>query len=237
MGLYRDRGVVLRTMRLGESDRIITLLSEGRGKVRAVAKGVRRTRSRIGGRLEPPAHVALLLWEGRELDTVTQVETIDSFRAIREDLGRLSRVTPMLEAADQVAQEQEANGALYRMLLGALRALAAGDAPVLLGAFFWKLLALDGAHPVLDRCANCSSGADLVAFDLSAGGALCRGCRQGVPASAGALALVEQILSGGLVAALRLPAGPLAREVEHLATHAIEFHLERRLRSVHTMPI
>ena len=89
MGLYRDEGVVLRTIRLGESDRIVTLVTQGRGKVRAVAKGVRKTKSRFGGRLEPTSHVSLLLYEGRELDVVTQAEALDHFRVIREDLDRL----------------------------------------------------------------------------------------------------------------------------------------------------
>ena len=81
MSLYRDEGVVLRTHKLGEADRIIVLMTAGRGKVRAVAKGVRKTKSRFGARLEPPTHVSLLLYEGRELDIVTQAETIDRHHA------------------------------------------------------------------------------------------------------------------------------------------------------------
>ncbi|MDQ4097985.1 MAG: DNA repair protein RecO, partial [Actinomycetota bacterium] len=109
MSLYRETGVVLRTMRLGEADRIVTLLTAGRGKVRAVAKGVRKTKSRFGGRLEPLNHVALLLYEGRELDIVTQAESVDHFRPIRDDLQRLTRAVALLEAVDQIAQEREVN--------------------------------------------------------------------------------------------------------------------------------
>ena len=87
MALYRDEGVVLRTHKLGEADRIVVLVTRGRGKVRAVAKGVRKTKSRFGGRLEPASHVSLLCYEGRDLDTVTQAETIDLFPAIRDDLA------------------------------------------------------------------------------------------------------------------------------------------------------
>ena len=125
MGLYRDQGVVLRTIRLGESDRIVSLVTQGHGKVRAVAKGVRKTKSRFGGRLEPTSHVSLLLYEGRELDVITQAEALDHFRVIREDLDRLARATTMLEAVDQVAQERQPGGRLYEMLVGALRALTA----------------------------------------------------------------------------------------------------------------
>src|SRR5919202_3315283 len=106
MGLYRDHGVVLRTLRLGEADRIVTILTAGHGKVRAVAKGVRKTLSRFGGRLEPMNHVALQLYEGRELDVITQTDGIEQFRAVREDLDRLAKAHAVLEAADQVAQER-----------------------------------------------------------------------------------------------------------------------------------
>ena len=100
--LYRDQGVVLRTIKLGESDRIITLVTAGHGKVRAVAKGVRKTKSRFGARLEPLSHASLLVYEGRDLDIISQAESIDHFRAIREDLDRMGSAMALLEAVDQV---------------------------------------------------------------------------------------------------------------------------------------
>jgi DNA repair protein RecO (recombination protein O) len=106
MALYRDQGVVLRTIKLGESDRIISIATEAHGKVRAVAKGIRKTKSRFGARLEPITHVSLMLYEGRELDTITQAETLDHFRPIREDLARVGKATAMLEAVDHVVQER-----------------------------------------------------------------------------------------------------------------------------------
>lgn len=231
MGLYRDQGVVLRTMRLGEADRIVSLLTEGHGKVRAVVKGVRKTKSRFGARLEPVTHVALLLYEGRELDVVTQADTLDHFRTVREDLDRLGRATVILEAVDQVAQEGEPNPALYRMLVGALRVLAARDSSLLVAAFFLKLLSLEGFHPLLEECASCGSPDELVAFDLAQGGVLCRSCRRGVPVGGDALRLVARILGGGLARALDEPASSVTEEVERLATRSLEQHLERRLRS------
>jgi DNA repair protein RecO (recombination protein O) len=232
MSLYRDQGVVLRTIKLGEADRIITFVTQAHGKVRAVAKGVRKTKSRFGSRLEPMSHTSLLFYEGRELDIVTQAETIDHFRPIREDLDRLGRAQSILEAVDQVAQEREPNPALYRMVVGALRALAAHDAPLLVPAFFWKLIALEGAHPLLEQCATCGSPDDLVAFDMAQGGVLCRSCRQGQAVSPEALAIIRRILGGGLADALNEPRSPATTEVEHLASRAIEAHLERRLRSL-----
>lgn len=231
MALYREQGVVLRTYKLGEADRIVVVMTAGRGKVRAVAKGVRKTKSRIGGRLQPPSHLALQLYEGRELDTVTQAESLDHFGALHEDLDRLGDALALLEAVDQVAGERHADPRLYQMLVGALRTLTTAPAPLLVPGFYWKLLSLDGAEPLLDRCARCGdAGADLVAFELAEGGALCRACRTGVPVSPEALDLVRRILGGDLGGALRHPAGPVASEVAALATAALEAHLERRLR-------
>jgi len=236
VSLYRDEGVVLRTMRLGEADRIVTMLTRGHGKVRAVAKGVRRTRSKFGARLEPLSHVALLCWQGRELDIVNQAEVTDTFRAVREDLARVAKAFTLLEVVDQLSQERHANPRLFDMLLGALRALEADDAALLVPAFCLKVLALEGSAPVLDECASCGSAGDLVAFDILEGGALCRSCRRGRPVSADALALVRRILGGGLAAALAEPAGPVVGEVDELATEAMEVHLDRRLRSVRASP-
>jgi DNA repair protein RecO (recombination protein O) len=235
MGLYREHGVVLRTIKLGEADRIVTLLTAGRGKVRAVAKGVRKTKSRFGSRLEPMVHVSLLLYEGRELDIVTQAETVETFRAVREDLDRLSKAQSLLEACDQVAQEGHANVRLYQMLLGALRALAAHDSPMLVPAFFLKLLAAEGFHPYLDECVVCGTVEDLSAFDQVQGGVLCGGCARvggGLPLSDEGLGLVRLILGGDLVSALNSSPGRAPSEVSRLATRAFEQHIERRLRSV-----
>ena len=232
MGLYRERGIVLRTIKLGEADRIVTLATEGRGKVRAVAKGVRKTKSRFGARLEPTSHVAVLCWEGRELDVINQAEAIDSFRTVREDLDRLGRAATLLEAVDLVVQERDENARLYRMLLGALRTLAAHDAPLMVPAFLWKLLAAEGFSPVVDMCVACGAEGDLVAFDLGEGGALCVDCRRGLRVSPEALRLLRRILGGDLVAVLGEPASPAGHEVEHLGALALENHVERRLRSI-----
>jgi len=143
VSLFRDTGVVLRTYRLGEADRIIVVMTEGHGKVRAVAKGVRRTSSKFGARLEPLTHVDLLLWQGRsELDIVNQVEVIETFRAVREDLHRVAKGLSLLEVTDQMAQERHPDRALYTMLVGALRALSDDHAdPTLLApSFFLKAL-------------------------------------------------------------------------------------------------
>ncbi len=238
MSLFRDNGVVLRSYRLGEADRIVVFLTERHGKVRAVAKGVRKTTSKFGARLEPLTHVDLLLWQGRsDLDIVNQVEVLDTYRTVREDLGRFPRGMSLLEVADQLAQERHPDPRLYAMLTGALRALADADAdPTLLApSFFLKALVLEGAGPVLDACAVCGEPdgtADLVAFDLVAGGTLCRSHRSGRPMSPAALALLRRILGGDLAGVLSGPPPAGADEVAELATEAMEVHLDRRIRSV-----
>jgi DNA repair protein RecO (recombination protein O) len=238
VSLFRDKGVVLRTYRLGEADKIVVFLTERHGKVRAVAKGVRRTNSKFGARLEPLTHVDLLLWQGRgDLDIVNQVEVVDSYRQIRESLDRIPQGMALLEVSDQMAQERHPDPRLYSMLTRALRALANPDAdPTLLApSFFLKALVLEGAGPVLDECATCGQSepaTELVAFDLVAGGALCRIHRSGRPMSAPALALLRRILGGDLGAVLNGPPPAGTDEVVELATAAMEAHLDRRIRSM-----
>src|SRR5581483_11450268 len=207
-------GIVLRSIKLGEADRIVTFLTEGRGKVRAVAKGVRKPKSRFGARLEPTTHLNLQLYEGRNLDVVTQVETIDANRKLRESYGAFTQAIAMLEAVDHVAQEAEANIALYRMLAAALRTLADDPVPAVSAAFFWKLLALEGVSPVLDACVRC----DETVVDVAAGGVLCRACAgPGAPVvPAAGLMLVGRILGGGLRGVLAEPPGPALAEAESL---------------------
>jgi DNA repair protein RecO (recombination protein O) len=234
--LYREEGIVLRTHRLGEADRIVVLLTPGRGKVRAVAKGIRKTTSRFGGRLEPTTHVTLQLYEGRSLDTVTQAEVVDVFSAVKGDLSRLGKASTLLEVCDQVGQEGEPNVRLFQMLLGALRSLEARDAAALVPAFFLKLLAAEGTEPMLDACCSCGAGAGLVAFDQVQGGTLCADHRTGGQAvSEAALDLCRRILGGALGEALNEPPSRTVEEVDRLATRALESILERRLRSPHLL--
>lgn len=233
MALYRDEAVVLRTWKLGEADRIVSLHTRAHGKVRAVAKGVRRTRSKFGARLEPACHVAVQLYRGRgELDTLTQAETIDRFASLRSDPERFARASAMLEAVDQLAPESGGDPDRHAMLVGALRTLDRLDSPLVVAGFFLKLLALEGVQPELASCVACGAGEPFEAFDVAAGGVLCSRCRQGRPISREALETLRQMLGGGLGAVLRRPAAGADAEVSQVATAAMEAHLERRLRSV-----
>jgi DNA repair protein RecO (recombination protein O) len=231
---YRDRAVVLRTIPLGEADRIVTLMTENHGRVRAVAKGIRRTTSKFGSRLEPTTHVSLQLYLGRELDTITQAETIAHLSNVRDDLHRFSRANVMLETVDQVALEREPNNSLYRMLVGALAELDRDDAPLVLAGFLLKLLALEGFQPQLDECVACGSMSNLVAFDVDDGGLRCSDDRRGIAVDHEAIFLMRQMLGGELASALREPASAATAEAEAVAVGLVEHHIERRLRAART---
>ncbi len=233
--LYRDVGVVLRTYKLGEADRIIVLMTAENGKVRAVAKGVRKTKSKFGARLEPMSHVRALLYRGRDLDIVNQVEAVEPLTPMLSSLDRVSQGMAAIEAVDQLGLDREPNEQLYRMAVGVLRTIAKQPSALTVPAFYWKLLAAEGLEPQLDVCVRCGeSGPDtpMVSFDLNEGGVLCRACRSGTSVTTPALDIMRAILGGRLNEMLAMPESPATHEVGVLATRALEHHIERRLKSV-----
>lgn len=232
MPLYRDRGVVLRTHKLGEADRIISILTEEHGRVRGVAKGVRKTNSRFGGRLEPLSHVEVQLYEGRTLDTITQVETIEAHRTLREDVDRFVRACTMVEAMEALTPEREPDADAYRILVGGLRTLGSSDAPFVLGAFLIRLLDHAGVAPMLDACVVCGATEDLRAIDLSLGGVVCPLHRTAAEAlDPDCRAAMQGVLAGEVNRTLATFDASVGRRIEHLAVRALESHLERRLKS------
>ena len=163
MSSYRDDGIVLRTQKLGEADRIVTLLARRAGRVRAVAKGVRRTKSRFGGRLEPFTHVDLQLYTGRSLDVITQAETVRPYgQSFAGDYPRYTTGTAMLETAEKFTPiEKEPAIRQFLLLVGGLRALGEGqhDPRLVLDAYLLRSLAVAGYAPALDECAVCCTRA------------------------------------------------------------------------------
>ncbi len=163
MSSYRDDGIVLRTQKLGEADRIVTLLARRAGRVRAVAKGVRRTKSRFGGRLEPFTHVDLQLYTGRSLDVITQAETLRPYgQSFAGDYPRYTTGTAMLETAERFTPiEKEPAIRQFLLLVGGLRALGEGqhDPRLVLDAYLLRSLAVAGYAPALDECAVCGTRA------------------------------------------------------------------------------
>lgn len=229
---YRTNAVVLRTHKSGEADRVVVLMSEEHGKVRAVAKGARKSK-RTGALLEPTVHLDVQLYRGRgDLDTVTQVQAVDTFASFRTDLDRLTRAASFVEAVDHVTPDRVPHERLYRMLVGALRTVD-GENPTLTAAgFFLKLLALEGFEPVLDRCINCGDTEPLVAFDAVNFGTRCENCKQGIPISDEGLRICRLILSGNLAAALKLPDDPVLDDVNRLAATMLEHQTDRKLKSL-----
>ena len=236
MSLYRDQGIVLRTWKLGESDRIIVIITQENGKVRAVAKGVRKTRSKFGGRLEPTSHVALQLFRGKgDLGIVTQAETIDRFQNIRLNPDLFSEASSMLEVIDHVAPDESPDPNRYKMLLGALRTLDKKNSPLLVPAFFLKLLDHEGLAPELGFCIKCSDRDNLTAISISEGGGVCNKCQRGRSISDSSIAVMRAILGGGLNKALEVEDAKTVSEIDRIASEAVEFHLERKIRSRRVM--
>ncbi len=236
MPLYRDEGVVLRTHQLGEADRIVTVLTRGRGKVRAVAKGVRRTKSRFGARLEPFMVVDLMCYEGRSLDTVTQAETLAPHGdAICRDYAAYTAATAVVETCDRLTEEGEIATQQYLLVAGAMAALAAGehDATLVLDAYLLRALAVAGWAPSFHDCAKCGAPGPHRAFNVAAGGAVCLVCRP--PGSAApapeTLGLLTALLTGDWTVADR-SAEANRREGSGLVAAFLQWHLERGVRSL-----
>ncbi len=237
MGLYRDEGVVLRTQKLGEADRIITLLTRQHGRVRAVAKGVRRTTSKFGSRLEPVTHVDLQLAVGRNLDTITQAETHGSYAApLGADYERYTAGTVMLETAERlVVEEREPAVQQFLLLLGALRAMASGErsAGHVLDSYLLRSLAVAGYAPSCTDCAHCGRQGPHRWFNPGMGGVLCSTCR--IPGSASP-APETLVLLGGLLAGdwpvVEAAESRHLREASGLVAAFVQWQLERGLRSL-----
>ena len=237
MQLYRDDGIVLRTQKLGEADRIITVLGRS-GRIRAVAKGVRRTKSRFGARLEPFTHVDLMLHAGRSLDVITQAEVLRPYGApLTGDYPRYTAGVAMLETAERFTPvEKEPALRQLLLLIGALRALGDGEHEprLVLDAFLLRSLAVAGYAPALQECARCGGpGQRLPAFAVAAGGMVCASCRPPGAASpaASTVALMLALLRGDWDSADRSERRHRV-ECSGLVAAYLQWHLEHSIRSL-----
>jgi DNA repair protein RecO (recombination protein O) len=236
-GLYKDEGVVLRTIKLGEADRIVTLFARDNGKVRAVAKGVRKTKSRFGGRLEPYTRVSLVVYRGRTLDTITSADIVSSYKELRADYPRLVAAAALADLVDKVTPEQERAYSVYALLVAGLEALAAHGASTVVPAFALKLLSISGYHPQLRVCAGCGDGGELGAFSPAIGGAVCDACgtedQDAMRMSRGRIGLLAHLLVSDFgVVADAAATGELTYALRRYA----EYHLERPLKSLQLIP-
>ena len=238
MQLYRDDGIVLRTQKLGEADRIITVLGRTSGRIRAVAKGVRRTKLRFGARLEPFTHVDLMLHAGRSLDVITQAEVIRPYGApLAADYPRYTAGVAMLETAERFTPvEKEPALRQLLLLIGALRALGDGqhEPRLVLDAFLLRSLAVAGYAPALQECARCGAPDQrLPAFAVAAGGMVCASCRPPGAASPAAptMALMLALLRGDWDSADRSERRHRI-ECSGLVAAYLQWHLEHSIRSL-----
>jgi DNA repair protein RecO (recombination protein O) len=237
--LYKTEGVVLRHSYIGEADALVTLCTPDLGKLRAVARGVRRPKSRLAGHLEPLTHCTMMLAEGRSLDIVSGCETLDSFQATRSDLWLLSCALYLADLTDRISAEGVENRPLFHLLLNSLRSLAVGvDPATVLRYFELRSLACSGYLPELWECALCHRRLEATTnyFSPAAAGLLCPYCRgkEGLdrPASVDCVKVLRFFVQNEFSALGRLRLKPrLAREIEDLMQGFVTYVLDREVAS------
>lgn len=235
MPVYHDEAVVLRTHKLGEADRIVTLLTRRHGKVRAVAKGVRRTSSKFGARLEPFMVADLQLYEGRSLDTITQAESLGAYGAeIAIDYGRYTAANAMVEAADRLT-ESESSSQQFILLVGALRSLARGEhlASLTLDSYLLRALSIAGWAPSFADCARCGALGPHEVVVVQLGGVVCADCAPtGAPRiDAETIDLLGSLLEGDWESVNA--SGDYSRaQASGITAAYAQWHLERGLKSL-----
>jgi DNA repair protein RecO (recombination protein O) len=234
-GSVKTEAVVIRSIRYAEADRILHLYTLDRGRVSAIAKGVRRTRSRFGGRLEPFFRVRLVLHEGRsDLLTVTAAETVDGYPRLREHATSIDTAARACDAVARLFEDADPHPPVFHLLCNELALLDAEPGQATHGnqlAFRLKLLVAAGLAPQLGACASCGEREHLVGFSGAAGGVVCPACE------AGAFPLDEEahaFLTGALARPLAQapPAGARAlRQAERAISETVEHHAHVRLRA------
>ena len=243
--LYRTEAIILRRADLGEADRLLTVFTPARGKLRVVAKGARKPASRKGGHVELFTRSTLLIAKARNLDIVSQAETVEAYRALREDLLRSTYAHYIVELLDRFTVDEEENAALYDLLANTLARLCDAENPALLARFYeLRLLTLAGYQPRLFDCARCgkplreiTSESPPYGFDCGRGGVLCEKCApeftDALPLSLAALKVLRHAARVEWPAFAALKLRPLvAREVEQTMLKYITYILERNLKSV-----
>lgn len=237
--IYKTTAIVLRQRRLGEADKIITLFTPNLGKIDAVAKGVRRTRSKVAGHVEPLTYTAFMLARGRELDIITQAQLIEAFSGLREDLERTSRGLYAAELVDRFTPERQENFQVFRLLLETLRRLTTEERlDITLRYFEMRLLGYLGYQPQTKECVLCSGTLTPVVngWSAEAGGVLCPECARKAPMSrsltVNALKLMRLLQRGDVAAVAKVHTAPsLEAELERHLREYILYVLERDVRS------
>lgn len=237
----KTEAIVLRHRRLGDADRIVTLLTPARGKIDVVAKGALRSRSRMAGHLEPLTRTEVVLAHGRSMDIVTQAQTVDAFAALHRDLDRLSTGMYLLEATDRLTFEEADVHTVYDLLHAALVRLARGDGLQLVARTFeLRLLDATGFRPEWSQCLSCNApvAADGAAWSPTSGGVLCPTCRAArggaVPIDSRVLRVLRAFQALPYEEAARIRLEPeLSGHVEHVMHELMQALSEREMKSAH----
>jgi DNA repair protein RecO (recombination protein O) len=227
-GPLKTEGIVLRSFRYGEADRILHLYTPDHGRLSAIAKGVRRARSRFGGRLEPFFRLALVLHRGRgELLPVTSAETISGHRRLRDDARALDVAARAADAVGRMFADGEAHPGVYHLLANELALLDADPARATRAnalAFRAKLLLAAGLAPHLGTCTSCGAREELAGFSGAAGGVVCAACQAGAfPLSEEAHGFLVEALGRPLAASPEAGPGALA-QAERALGETLEHH-------------
>ncbi|MFC5370243.1 DNA repair protein RecO [Arcanobacterium bovis] len=234
---YRDQAIVLRTHDLGEADRIITMFSREHGKIRGIAKGVRKTKSRFGARLEPFSHVDVQLYYGRTLDVITQVETINEYhRSIITHYDLYTAASALLETADQLmSTEGEPDLAQFLLLHGALHAMATGahHQDLILYSYILRAMKYSGWEFAVFECARCGVEGPHEALNVHIGGAVCADCR---PAGCAIPSVETWQLLGALISGdwkiAALADEPTRKSAGAIIGAYLQWHMEKQVRSL-----
>lgn len=234
---YRDQAIVLRTYKLGEADRIVVMLGKNTGQIRAVAKGVRRTSSKFGARLSPFNMVDVQLHKGRNLDTITQAETVSAYSSsLTSDYPLFTNAKLIVETAHKLTEgREEPAPEQFELLHGAIHTLAGSlRPPALVGtAYLLRSMTLEGWKPQLTRCVACGQSGDLRYFSSGGGGAFCIGCApsDAMSMEPGTAFLMEALIRADWDSAMDEPV-EIWEQARDLAGAWAQWHLEQRLRSL-----
>jgi DNA repair protein RecO (recombination protein O) len=236
--IYKTQAIVLKHIPLGEADYLLTLYTPDNGKIKAVARGSRKMKSKLGGHVEPLMHTSFVLSTGRNLDVVSQADVIDGFRSIREDIQSLNVALYMMELVDKITEENQSNNNIYKLMLDCMHSLAKDPSPTLLQYFQLKTIEYSGFRPELYNCVECSNNieASKHRFSLDYGGVLCLNCKPSgmniLPLSLATLKVLRFFLTHDLSNIQKLRVyGDNLLELNRIIKNILDYILDREVKS------
>jgi len=237
--LYKVDAIVLRSINLREADQLLTLYSRSKGKIKAVAYGVRKPASRKRGAVQPFCYSNFLLYKGKELDSVSQCEGREIFTRLREDLSKMVYAGYLCELVDGFTMEEDPNEEIFLLLLTSLHMLVEGDSEIVARVFELKLMKALGYGPHLTSCVCCQGKVEKedIFFSAKMGGIICSRCldkdRSALPCSRGLIKVLQLIIKWSPVKLQRLKAGKVLRkQLKEVLQYYITYHLEHRAKSL-----